>query len=213
MNNLKRKFIVVEGNIGAGKTTVSTRIAKDFNGRLILEQFEDNPFLPKFYADKERYAFQVELSFLASRYKQFNEELSQRDLFSDLTVADYYFMKSYIFAKNTLNDDEFQLYRQIFNMAGANVVKPDVLIYIHRDVDILLKNIKKRGRAYECGMSHQYLKELQKGYFSYFKEINQFPIVIIDAGNEDLLLNNNYEKLLKIIEETRQKGVSYIKFY
>ncbi len=212
MRNLTSKFIVIEGNIGAGKTTVSKQMARDFNGRLILEQFEDNAFLPKFYADKERYALQVELSFLASRYKQFNEELSQRDLFSDLTIADYYFMKSYIFAKNTLSDDEFQLYRQIFSMAGANIVKPDVLIYIHRDVEVLQKNIAQRGRAYESGITDEYLKELQDGYFSYFKEIKQFPVVVIDAGNEDLLLNYNYERLLKLIENDHQKGVSYIKF-
>ena len=146
---MELNYIVIEGNIGAGKTSLAKRISGDFNGKLILERFADNPFLPKFYKDPERYSFPLELSFLADRYNQLKRELSDRDLFKSFTIADYYFMKSLIFARATLSDDEYNLYRQIFEIIYSTLPKPDLFVYLHVDPDNLLMNIKKRGRDYE----------------------------------------------------------------
>jgi deoxyadenosine/deoxycytidine kinase len=140
-------FIVIEGNIGAGKTTLSHKISEDHNAKLILEQFAENPFLPKFYKDPEKYSFPLEMSFLADRYNQLKKELSERDLFKSFTISDYYFMKSLIFSKQTLQDDEYTLYRQFFHIIYNSLPKPDLYVYLHSDVDKLLSNIKKRGES------------------------------------------------------------------
>ena len=142
------RFLVIEGNIGAGKTTLAGKIAEDFNAKLILEQFADNPFLPKFYRDQDRYSFPLELSFLAERYKQIKKEVLNLDLFHTFLVADYYFNKTSIFAQNTLKDDEYRLFRQIYDIVYENIPKPDLYVYLHSDTGKLIQNIKNRGRDF-----------------------------------------------------------------
>ena len=139
------QYLVIEGNIGAGKTTLATMLAQELNAKLILEQFADNPFLPQFYKNPERYSFPLELSFLAERYKQLNVDLRTGSLFQNLTIADYFFMKSLIFAQNTLTGDELQLYKQIFSIIYNTLPKPNLYVYLHLSTDKLLQNIKKRG--------------------------------------------------------------------
>jgi len=189
-------YIVIEGNIGAGKTTLSKMIAKEFNAKLILEQFADNPFLPKFYKEPEKYSFQLELSFLAERYQQLNKELTSRDLFKPFTVADYYFMKSLIFAKATLTGDEYNLYRQLFNIIYKSIPKPDLYVYLHVDVPNLKNNIQKRGRDYEKEIPEDYLLKVQEGYFDFFKQQNDIKYLIVDSNNMDFVENpHDYNKV------------------
>jgi len=204
----RNRFVVIEGNIGAGKTSLSRRVSADLDARLLLETFEDNPFLPKFYGDNERYAFPLELSFLAARYKQLKSNLEQGDLFNSLTIADYYLMKSFIFAKITLPDDEFQLYRQFFDMIRSFSAKPDVMFYIHRDVDVLKNNISKRGRAYESNIQETYLSSVTKGYFNYFKEVRDFPVVVIDATHADFYQQEHYNQFINLINKPYENGVT-----
>jgi deoxyguanosine kinase len=199
-------YIVIEGNIGAGKTSLTKKIAADFNAKLILEQFAENPFLPKFYENPERYSFPLELSFLAERYRQFNDELSSRDLFKTFTISDYYFMKSLIFAGNTLSADEYNLYRQIFNIIYNSLPKPDLYVFLHLPTDKLLNNIRKRGRSYEQNITADYLEKIQSGYFEFFRQITDLTYVIIDTNNINFVENDNdYKQILKIIFETEHK--------
>jgi len=188
---IKYNYIVIEGNIGAGKTTLATKIAKDFNARLILERFADNPFLPKFYADPERYAFPLELSFLADRYKQLKEEFMRQDLFRTFTIADYYFTKSLIFAAATLSGDEFNLYRQIFYIIYGMLPRPDLYVYLHLEPDRLIHNIQKRGREYEKLISKEYLKKIQDNYFLFFKQNPDNKYLIMDINNLDFVENED----------------------
>jgi deoxyadenosine/deoxycytidine kinase len=198
--DFKYNYLVVEGNIGAGKTTLATRIAEQFNARLILEQFADNPFLPKFYRDPEKYSFPLELSFLASRYKQLNEELKYQDLFKTFTVADYYFMKSLVFASSTLNGDEYNLYRQIFYIIYSSLPKPDIYVYLHINTERLLENIKKRGREYELTITEDYLQKIQDSYFTFFKQNPENRYLIIDINNLDFVINaDHYDKIINTI--------------
>ena len=197
---LKYNYIVIEGNIGAGKTTLAGKISEQFNARLILEQFADNPFLPKFYADPEKYSFPLELSFLAGRYRQLKEELEPQDLFSKFTVADYYFTKSLIFAASTLKGDEYNLYRQIFYIIYSSLPRPDILVYLHLDPERLLRNIKKRGRQYEKSITEDYLKNIQESYFSFFRQNPGNRYLIIDISDIDFVASNNdYRKVLNAI--------------
>ena len=191
------RFLVIEGNIGAGKTTLAKMLAEEFNAQLVLEQFADNPFLPKFYKDQERYSFSLELSFLADRYNQFKKEVLNLDLFHPLTIADYYFAKTAIFAQNTLKPDEYRLFRQIFNMVSDNIPKPDLFVFLHADTSKLLDNIKKRGRDYEQNISAAYLDKISEGYFSYFKGISSFPVLIIDVNQIDFVKNPEHYKLIR----------------
>lgn len=210
----KYSYIVIEGNIGAGKTSLSKKIAKQFNSQLILEKFADNPFLPKFYKNPERYSFPLELSFLAERYHQLNKELNSRDLFTSFSVADYYFMKSLIFSKSTLAPDEYNLYRQLFDIIYNSLPKPDLYIYLHVDVDKLLKNIAKRGRDYEQDISPDYLLQIQNGYFDFFKQSTELTFLIIDTNDIDFVNNEkDYEKMLEIIfKKEYQKGINRVIF-
>jgi deoxyadenosine/deoxycytidine kinase len=194
------RFLVIEGNIGAGKTTLAKMIAEEFNAQLVLEQFADNPFLPKFYNDQDRYSFPLELSFLADRYYQIKKQVFNPDLFHSLVVADYFFAKSAIFAQNTLKDDEYRLFRQIFDIVFESMPKPDLYVYLHADTNQLLKNIKTRGRDYEQNISAEYLEKIKDGYFSFFKQITTFPVLVIDINNADFVGNQNiYEELKQAI--------------
>jgi deoxyguanosine kinase len=197
---VKYNYLVIEGNIGAGKTTLATRIAQQFNGRLILERFADNPFLPKFYSDPEKYSFQLELSFLASRYKQLNEELGPQDLFKDFTVADYYFMKSLVFAASTLKGDEYNLYRQIFYVIYSSLPKPDIYVYLHIRAERLLENIRIRGREYEKSITREYLQKIEESYFTFFRQNPENRYLIIDINDIDFVADrNHYWKIIDTI--------------
>jgi deoxyadenosine/deoxycytidine kinase len=200
------RFLVIEGNIGAGKTTLAKMIAKEFDAKLVLEQFADNPFLPKFYDDQERYSFPLELSFLADRYYQIKKQVFNPDLFHSLLVADYFFAKSSIFAQNTLKDDEYRLFRQIFDIVFESMPKPDLYVYLHADTSQLLKNIKLRGRDYEKNISAEYLEKIKSGYFNFFKQISTFPILVIDINNIDFVEDRgSYQQLKQAVFESNYK--------
>jgi deoxyadenosine/deoxycytidine kinase len=191
-------YLVIEGNIGAGKTTLAQMIGERFKAKLVLEQFADNPFLPKFYENQQQYSFPLEMAFLAERYNQLNRELSHFDLFSPFTVSDYFFMKSLIFAQNTLQPDEYNLYRQFFTIIYDKMPKPDLYVYLHKDTDQLLENIALRGRSYESFITREYLEKITQGYFSYFRQQNDFPILIIDSNGLDFV--NRPEDFDKIVD-------------
>ena len=197
---VRYSYVVIEGNIGAGKTSLASRIADEYNARLVLEQFADNPFLPKFYKEPDKYAFQLELSFLAGRYKQLNEEFGTRDMFKSFTVADYYFMKSLVFAATTLKGDEYNLYRQIFYIIYGQMPKPDIYVYLHQTPGRLLENIGRRGRDYEKHITAEYLQKIQESYFSFFRQNPGARYLIIDVNNIDFVENeDHYRKLTETI--------------
>lgn len=197
---IKYNYVVIEGNIGAGKTTLASRIADQFNAHLILEKFADNPFLPKFYSDPGKYSFPLELSFLAGRYKQLKEELVPQDLFKSFSVADYYFMKSLVFAASTLTGDEYNLYRQIFYIIYGSLPKPDIYVYLHLSPERLMENIKKRGRNYEQSITKDYLQKIQNSYFSFFKQDPENKYLVIDINDIDFVANeNHYSKIIDTI--------------
>lgn len=204
------RYVVIEGNIGAGKTTLSHMIAEKHNAKLVLEQFADNPFLPKFYKNQERYSFPLELSFLAERYKQLNQELRSGSLFQPLIVADYFFMKSLIFARNTLAEDEYHLYRQIFEIIYQSIPKPDLYVYLHLPIDKLIANIQRRGREYEQTISAAYLENLQKGYFDFFKQHPEYTFLVLDTSNVDFVANpSDFIKLEEaIFNQQYKKGIN-----
>jgi len=191
------QFLVIEGNIGAGKTTLAGKLAEEYNAKLILEQFADNPFLPKFYNDQERYSFPLELSFLADRYNQIKKEVLNLDLFHNMLVADYYFAKSAIFADNTLKKDELHLFRKIFSIIFESMPKPDLYVYLHADRDKLLKNISQRGRDYEVNITPGYLDKIKQGYFNFFRQKLPFPILIIDINAIDFVENTDHYNPVK----------------
>ncbi|MDP5096624.1 MAG: 2-amino-4-hydroxy-6-hydroxymethyldihydropteridine diphosphokinase, partial [Flavobacterium sp.] len=176
-------YIAIEGNIGAGKTTLSTKLAEDCNAKLVLERFADNPFLPKFYKDQSRYAFPLEMSFLADRYQQLSDDLAQFDLFKDFVVADYHIFKSLIFAKVTLQEDEFRLYKTMFDIIHKEMPKPDLYVYLYQNTERLLENIKKRGRSYEQEIPADYLEKINQGYLDYIKTQTDLNVLIIDVSD------------------------------
>ncbi len=205
---MKYNFIAIEGNIGAGKTSLATKISEEYNARLILEQFEDNAFLPKFYKEPQKYAFPLELTFLASRYQQLKDKLSSSDLFSPFTVSDYYIYKSQIFAKKTLPDDEFALYTRLFQIINSTLPKPDLLVYLYVEVPGLKKNIIKRGRVYEQDIEHEYLERIQSGYFEFIKQQQDQRILILDINNIDFVHNaNDYRIISSLIMEDYPIGI------
>jgi deoxyguanosine kinase len=196
-------YIAIEGNIGAGKTTLANKFAEDFNAKTVLERFADNPFLPKFYQDQSRYAFPLEMSFLADRYQQISDDLAQFDLFKDFIVADYHIFKSLIFAKVTLAEDEFRLYKTMFDIIYKEMPKPDLYIYLYQSTDRLLANIKTRGRSYEQEIPAEYLEKINNGYLDYIKSQKDLNILIIDVTNRDFL--NHQEDYIFILEEIKNK--------
>ncbi len=182
-------YIAIEGNIGAGKTSLANKIAHDFNAKLILERFADNPFLPKFYKEPERYAFTLEMSFLADRYQQISDDLSQLDLFKDFMVSDYDVYKSLIFSKITLPEDEFRLYRKLFYQVYKDIAKPDLYVYLYQNTQRLQQNIKKRGRDYEKDIQDDYLEKINAGYLEFLKSQPEMNVKIIDISDKDFLKN------------------------
>jgi deoxyadenosine/deoxycytidine kinase len=204
-------YIAIEGNIGAGKTTLSSKMAENFNAKLILEQFEDNPFLPKFYDNPARYAFQVELTFLAERFQQLTKQLTDRDLFKSFTISDYFIHKSLIFAGQNLVEPELSLYTRLFNIITTLLPSPDLLVYLYVDIDNLKKNISKRGRSYEQKIEYSYLEKINKGYFDYFRQQQDKRILIVDVNNLDFLHNkNDYNKVVDLILAKHEIGVHRI---
>lgn len=182
-------YIAIEGNIGAGKTSLASKLSHEFNAKLILERFADNPFLPKFYKEPKRYAFTLEMSFLADRYQQISDDLSQLDLFKDFIVSDYDVFKSLIFSKITLPEDEFALYRKLFYQVYKDIAKPDLYIYLYQNTERLQANIKKRGRNYEQNIADDYLDKINQGYLDFLKNHQDFNVKIIDISDRDFLKN------------------------
>lgn len=197
----KFNYIAIEGNIGAGKTTLTNMIAEDFNAKIILERFADNPFLPKFYEDNERYAFPLEMSFLADRYQQLSDDLAQFDLFKNFIVSDYYIFKSLIFAQVTLQKDEYFLYRKMFDIMYNEISKPDLYIYLYQETPRLLENIKNRGRDYEQNIAPEYLDKIHKGYSTFIKTEKNLNTLIIDVTNKDFLHHQkDYKEIIELIK-------------
>lgn len=181
--NLPR-YVVIEGPIGVGKTTLVNRMSRLLNARTVLEVFEENPFLADFYKDNDRYAFQTEMFFLLSRYQQ-QERFAQEDLFARFSVSDYLFVKCRLFAAMTLPEHEFNLFNQVYTVLSNNVPKPDLVIYLHAPVDVLLERIQKRGRPYEQEFDRKYLSELQERYTDFFSGYNETPLMTIDTTHID----------------------------
>ncbi|MEX0995755.1 MAG: 2-amino-4-hydroxy-6-hydroxymethyldihydropteridine diphosphokinase [Flavobacteriaceae bacterium] len=197
--NLSRfSYVAIEGNIGAGKTTLAEAISQDFNAKLVLERFADNPFLPKFYEDKSRYAFPLEMSFLADRYQQVHDDLSQLDLFKDFVVADYDIYKSLIFAKVTLQQEEYKLYRRLFELMYKDIKRPELYVFLFQSTDKLIENIKKRGRGYEQKIETDYLESIQRGYLDFIKSQSESKVRIIDITEMDFVKNRkDYLEILR----------------
>jgi deoxyguanosine kinase len=206
---MKYHFIVIEGNIAAGKTTLAHLLSRKLNARLILEQFADNPFLPKFYENPKLYAFPLELFFMAERYKQLKDRLHTNDLFQSVTVADYLFSKCLLFAKVNLPDEEFKLYQKLFDIMHQQIILPDVLIYLHAPVEKLQKNIKKRNRDFEQNISDEYLFNIQETYTGYIKHHN-IKTIFIDVTNADFLSNEKHlQVVLDALESDLDEGQHY----
>jgi deoxyguanosine kinase len=197
-------YIAIEGNIGAGKSTLALKLAQDFNAKTVLERFADNPFLPKFYEDQSRYAFSLEMSFLADRYQQLSDDLSQFDLFKDFIIADYHIFKSLLFSKITLEVDEFRLYRTLFDIIYKEMPKPDLYIYLYQNTDRLLQNIKNRGRSYEQDITAEYLEKINKGYLEYIKTQTDLNVLVIDVSDRDFV--NKQEDYLFILNKIQEKS-------
>lgn len=206
---MNHHFITVEGNIGAGKTTLTHLLAKHYNARIILEEFDENPFLPKFYENQQQYAFPVELFFMAERYKQLKDMVHTKDLFQSITISDYLFTKCLLFAKVTLPEEEFRLYQKLFDIIHQQLIFPDILIYLHAPVQKLQANIKKRNRQYEQHIPDEYLFNLQETYTSYIKQHN-IKTIFIDASNADFL---NNEKHLQVVLDALEKDLDHCQHY
>ncbi|HEU4469831.1 MAG TPA: deoxynucleoside kinase [Flavisolibacter sp.] len=207
---MKYTFITIEGNIGAGKTTLAHLLAKHFNARLILEQFADNPFLPKFYENPRQYAFPLELFFMAERFKQLKELIQQKDLFQNLTISDYLFTKCLLFAKVNLPEDEFRLYQRLFDIIHQQVAQPEILIYLHAPVNKLQQNIKKRNRPYEQRIPDDYLFSIQETYTHYIRQHNM-KTLFVDASRADFLGNElHLQTILAALEKDYPEGQHYI---
>ena len=198
----KYNYIAIEGNIGAGKTTLANLLSNDFNAKMVLERFADNPFLPKFYEDKERYAFPLEMSFLADRYQQLTDDLAQFDLFKSFIISDYYIFKSLIFAQVTLQKEEYLLYRKMFDLMYKEITKPDLYIYLFQNTERLLENIKNRGRSYEQNIEPEYLKRIHNGYKNFIKTEKSLNLQVIDVSDMDFL--NNQDDYKNIVNKIKQ---------
>ncbi|MBP7389964.1 MAG: deoxynucleoside kinase [Chitinophagales bacterium] len=208
---MRYNFITIEGTIGAGKTTLAKKLAADFNGKLILEQFEENPFLPKFYEDPQRHAFPVELYFMAERFQHLNKLLSEADIFKSFTVSDFLFQKSLIFANNNLNEDEARLYRMLFDIINPSLPRPDLVIYLYAPVEKLLHNIQKRGRVYEQNISAAYLEHIQSAYLDYFKMQTQSRIVLVNTTRLNFAESKeDYKVITELLTTEFNTGLHFV---
>ncbi|MFA8300040.1 MAG: deoxynucleoside kinase [Hyphomicrobiales bacterium] len=208
---MKYNFIAIEGTIGAGKTSLAAKLSETYNGKLILEEFEENSFLPKFYNEPEKYALPLEMSFLVERFQQLQKELTQQNLFHDFTVSDYFFRKCLIFAKKTLSDEEFKLYRKFFDILHASIPKPELLVYLYVSVERLQHNIKIRGREYEQKIEDNYLNNIQSGYIEFIRQQQNQRILILDVNQLDFVENeNDFQKIIDVINQNYDCGVHNI---
>ncbi len=208
------KYIAIEGNIGAGKTTLCEMIARDFSCRMILEEFTDNPFLSLFYNNPERYAFPVELFFMTERHKQLQQELGLQDLFKDSVISDYFFLKTLLFAGNNLNEEEFRLFSRLFQVLNNTFPKPDLLLYLHRPIPALLQNIEKRNRQFETDISPDYLIRIQNSYMEFFRSEDGIPIVILKLDDRDFESEPlHYEIILEVLKKSFLPGVHYLEVH
>lgn len=206
-------YIVIEGCIGAGKTTLAKMIGGEFRAEQVLEQFNENPFLAKFYADPVHYAFPVEMTFLMERYRQLKKLLSERDLFTDFVVGDYFIDKCVIFSRKNLLPDEYNLYRSVFDVLSSYLPKPDIILYLYSDIPRLLRNIAGRGREYEKSISADYLEHIQQSYLTYFKEHADMPVLLLEASKLDFVQNpDDYGKIKALIKTSYPAGVHRITF-
>jgi deoxyadenosine/deoxycytidine kinase len=209
-SNIPYNYIAIEGNIGAGKSTLAHMLANDWNARLILEEFEDNSFLPKFYEDARRYAFPLEMSFLAARFNQLKRQLPEQDLFRELVISDYVFAKCLLFSKVNLDEDEYELYYKLFNIINLQLPKPELLIYLHTPIEKLQWNISNRGRVYEQHIEDSYLQHLQEAYFGYLYANPDLKILMIDCSNVDFLKNpNHYAQIKELATRTYSPGIHH----
>lgn len=207
---MKYSFVTIEGNIGAGKTTLANILSKHFDARLVLEEFAENPFLPKFYQNPDQYAFPLELFFMAERYKQLKDLLHSNDLFQNITVSDYLFTKCLLFAKVNLPEEEFRLYQKLFDIINPQIIQPDLLIYLHSPVSKLQENIKKRNRSFEQDIPNDYLYTLQETYTQYIKQHN-IKTLFIDASNADFIGNPKHlEIVLEALDKDYENGQHFI---
>ncbi len=207
---MKYNFITIEGNIGAGKTTLAKLLAEHLNARLILEEFADNPFLAKFYDNPAQYAFSVELFFMAERYKQQKDLVGQQDLFQTMTISDYLFTKCLLFAKINLPDDEFRLYQRLFDIMHHQMIQPELLIYLHSPVSKLQENIKKRNRSYEQNIQNDYLYNIQQTYTHYIKQHNM-KTLFVDASNADFIDNPKHlDTIIQALDKDYEDGQHFI---
>jgi len=207
---MKHHFVTIEGNIGAGKTTLSHLLARHYNARLILEEFADNPFLPKFYENPKQFAFPVELFFMAERFKQMKDLLQQKDLFQQITISDYLFTKCLLFAKVNLPEDEFRLYQRLFDILQQQVIMPELLIYLHAPVNKLQENIRKRNRSYEQKIPDDYLFNIQQTYTHYIRQHN-IKTIFVDAGNADFLGNpKQLHTIIDALEKDYDHGQHFL---
>jgi len=202
-------YIAIEGPIGVGKTSLANLMSKELSARLVREEFDENPFLPDFYKDPERFAFQTQLFFLLQRYRQ-QQELRQVDMFQKLLVTDYMFVKDRLFASLNLGEKEMQLYDTVANLLERNIIKPDLVIYLQADTDTLMKNIAKRGREMETDITYDYIDALSQVYTEYFFRYQDTPLVIINTNNIDFV--HNEDDLKEVIKYIRQP-VSGTKFF
>ena len=207
---MKHHFIAVEGNIGAGKTTLSQLLSQHYNAKLMLEEFAENPFLTKFYENPKQYAFPLELFFLAERFKQQQDLIKTADLFQSVTISDYLFTKCLLFAKVNLTEEEYKFYHKMYDVFSQQLTQPDVLIYLHAPVNKLQSNIKKRNRKFEQSIPDEYLFKLQETYTSYIKQHN-IKTIFVDASNADFLYNEAHFKLITdALEKDLEEGQHFI---
>ncbi|MCO5231152.1 MAG: deoxynucleoside kinase [Chitinophagales bacterium] len=205
------KYIAIEGNIGAGKTTLAQLLSEVYNGRLILEEFHENPYLSLFYENPEKYALQLETSFLLDRYKQLNTILSEPNIFQDFVIADYMLSKSLLFSKINLSTSDFKLYSNFFDIIKKRLPMPEIVFYLHADTEQLKKNIQKRGRSYEQNINRHYLAKIERIYFEYFKQNPQIKVVVIDVNGKDWISDMYaYESLLGVFEQHYKVGMNYV---
>ena len=202
------RYVSIEGNIGSGKTSLVDKLSTDYNGKQILEQFADNPFLPLFYQDPERYAFSVELFFMTERYKQLQKDLTSGDLFQQYIFSDFFFVKSLLFARQNLGREEYKLFQMLFSVLSNTFADPDILVYLHRDTEYLLSNIKMRNRPYEQEIEAEYLLKIQNSYFEYLRNITSFPVLILDIKDMDFVgSETHYETIKFLVSKKYNPGV------